>query len=226
MVASIIFGALLAWIQAAEPAAVPRISATDTAYLSCITWTGKEWTEPTARSASSPVLVSAKGLRAYAEVKVVVKGGSCENASTLHIASGSDHPSKVVYAQPKSGTGDGNGIRVVGWSPSGGKLLAEVNFWKYETDRGFTHLPVIYDASTGRTAEIRGLAKALERRFGQHCEYEPSLIGWKTEGTFLVKVSRTPPDESYEQHFCVTEPLVFAYDLLKQTVEHEPVSKN
>ncbi len=224
---SIIFGVLFAWMQVAEPAVTPRASATDTAYLSCTTWTGKGWTEPTARSASSPVLVSATGLRAYAEVKVVVKkDGSCENASTLNIASGTGRPSKVVYAEPKAGTGDGNGIRVVGWSPSGDKLLVEENFWKYETDRGFGHASVIYDASTGRAAEIRGLGEALERRLGQNCEYETALIGWKTEDKVLVKVSRTPPDESYEQHFCVTEPLDLTYDLRKHTLDPEPVSKN
>jgi hypothetical protein len=86
-----------------------------------------------------------------------VKDGSCENSSTLYVAQTVEQPFKISYAETPSGSADGNGIRLIGWSPSGDKLLAEVNFWEYETDRGFGHVPLIYDASTGTASEISGL---------------------------------------------------------------------
>lgn len=107
----------------------------------------------------------------------------------------------------------------IGWSASGEKLLAEVNFWKYETDRGFWHVPVVYDASTGTTSEIRGLDKALTRHFGSDCEFEPAVAGWNGNEQITVKVSKSAEDESYKQHFCVTEPRLLVYDLQRKTVQ-------
>ncbi len=212
-------GAVFASRQAAPQDKQPRVSATDTSYLSCTIWTGKEWTPSTSRSARTQMFESPKGYRAYGEVKVIVKDGSCENSSTLYVAQAAEKPFKVAYAEPRSGHGDGNGIRLIGWSASGGRLLAEVNFWKYETDRGFSHLPLIYDASTGTASEIRGLDKALTQHFGSDCEFEATVHGWKGNEQIVVKVSRPPEDESYEQRFCVSEPRLLVYDLRKETVQ-------
>ena len=110
MVIMIALGLAFSWWQAAETNAGPRVSATDTFYLSCTTWTGKEWTDLTARSARTPVLESPKGFRAYGEVKVVVKNGSCENTTTLHVASDPGSAFRIVYTKVPSAS-DGNGIR-------------------------------------------------------------------------------------------------------------------
>ncbi len=207
--------------QAAAQDAQPELSATDTSYLGCAIWTGKEWTPPTARSARTPLVESPKGYRAYTEVKVLVKNGSCENSTTLYVARGAGRAFTIAYAEPRSGSGGGNGIRLIGWSASGDKLLAEINFWKYFTDRGFWHVPLIYDASTGIASEIRGLDKALTRQFGSDCEFESAIEGWRNNEQILVKISRPPEDESYEQRFCVTEQRLLVYDLRKDTAQPE-----
>jgi hypothetical protein len=158
---------------------------------------------------------SPKGFRAYAEVKVLVKGGSCENTTTLYVASGADRAFRIAYAESRGG----NGIRLIGWSPTADKLLAEVNLWEYETDRGFVHVPLIYDASTGQAKEILALDQSLSCHFGPNCEFEFEVEGWKTNEQLLTKISRTPVSEEYEQHFCVTKPRVFVFDLQKGTVQ-------
>ena len=195
------------------------MSATDTSYLSCTIWTGKEWTPSTSRSARTEIFESPKGYRAYGDVQVIVKDGACENSSTLYVARAAEQPFRIAYAEPHSGHGDGNGIRLIGWSENGGKLLAEVTFWKYETDRGFAHVPLIYDASTGTASEIRGVDKALTQHFGSNCEFEATADHWNGNEQIVVRVSRPPEDESYEQRFCVTEPRLLVYDLRKEAVQ-------
>lgn len=203
----------------AQKANQPRVSATDTLYLSCTFWNGHEWTDKTARSARTQMAESPKAFRAYGEVSVVLSEEFCQNTSTLHVASGAGQPFKVVYTKADS---EGNGIHLIGWSPSGEKLLAEVNTWEYETDGGFDHIAVIYDASTGSAKEIPAVSEAVSRHFGPDCEFELAIAGWKTDAQILVKVSRPPKTESYEQHFCVNRPRTFVFDLARNTLQIEP----
>lgn len=190
-------------------------SATDASYLSCTVWNGHRWTEPTARSARTPLMQSSSGMRAYAEVKVVIKGESCENTTTLKVAAAVGEKFKTVYTK----TDNGNGMRLVGWSPNGDKLLAEVNLWEYETDRGWSHAGLIYDASSNSVKEISELDDALSRHFGPDCEFEQSIQGWKSNEQILVEVSKSPPNETYEQHFCVEHPVTFLFDLRNMTLK-------
>src|ERR1700686_1255899 len=126
----------------------PLVSSTDPFYLSCTVWTGNAWTPNTARSAQTKEIESRLGYRAYGEVQVTVdKDGSCKNTTELFVASPGDQAFKLVYSQAPSDN-DGNGIRLIGWAPSGDKLLAEVNLWRYETDGGYGHVAVVYDGST------------------------------------------------------------------------------
>jgi hypothetical protein len=163
---------------------------------------------------------SPKGFRAYAEVKAVVNEGNCENTTMLYVASGAGQKFRMVYAKTPSTT-DGNGIRLIRWSPSGAKLLAEVNLWRYETDGGFDHLALVYDASTEVAKELHP-DQALARHFGSSCEFELAVHGWKTDEQMLIKVSKSPESEAYVQHFCVKEPREFVFDLQKETVQPEP----
>src|SRR5438132_9502732 len=177
MITTIALGIVFASWKATAIDSQPRVSATDTAYLSCTVWTGKDWSRPAARSARTPVLESPNGFRAYGEVKVIVRGADCENTTTLYVAPRAGQEFKAAYTAPG---GDGNGIRLIGWSPNGDKLLAQVSFWKYETDRGFGHVPLIYDALTRQVIEIRAAGEALARHFGSDCEFEPALKAWKS----------------------------------------------
>jgi len=218
MNALIVLVLLFAWPQSADSKDQPLVSASDPAHLSCTVWTGKSWTSPKARSARTPQKQSAKGFVAYAEVKVAANGAECENTTTLYVAAGPGEKFRSVYAKGPSESG-GNGIRLVGWSPSGDQLLAEVTVWEYETDTGTGYIPVIYNASTNSTKELLVLGKALGRFFGADCEFEQSVRGWRNDQQIIVRVSRTPSSEEYEQHFCVDRPKLFAYDLQKDTLE-------
>lgn len=127
-------------------------------------------------------------------------------------------PFKIAQIEPRSGGVDGNGIRILGWSASGDKLLAELSFWKYATDKGYRRVPLIYDALTRTASEISGLGEALTRQFGSECEFEPRVEGWGGNAQILVKVSGAPEDSSQEKHSCVEEPRLFVYDLREQSV--------
>lgn len=184
-----------------------QLSATQTPYLSCTVWNGHAWTQPAASSARTPVIQAPKGLRAYAEVKVVIDNGTCVNTSTLYIANAVVE--KTVYIK----SGRGNGIHIIGWSPNGDKLLAEVNLWKYETDPGYEHVPVLYDVSSESTIEIPELNHALSEQFGSNCEFERTIQGWEDDEQILVKVSKSPAYGSHEQHFCAESPRIFVFNL-------------
>ena len=219
MVTALVFAALFGWWQSTDKKDQPLVSATDPTYLSCTVWTGNGWTKPEGRSARTALLTSSKGFRAYAEVKVEVDAdGSCDNTSTLYVGSGDSGPFQPV-AMKTPNLSDGNGIRLIGWSPSGEDLLLEVSLWKYETDLGFNHVIVVYDAAAHSVKEDRKLEDALMRHFGSECEFELGAKGWKTDRQILVTVSRTPVSDEYEQHFCVNKPQLFAYDLLKDSLQ-------
>jgi hypothetical protein len=210
----------LGWPQTAGKAAQPRISATDTAYLGCSAWTGEGWTPAITRTSRTTVNASPKGYRAYAEVKAVASGDACENTTRLYVTPAGGSAYKIAYTISPAAR-EGNGIRLIGWSPSGDKLLAEVNLWEYETDGGFDHVMLVYDAAA-RSAKVIHLDQAVSRRFGANCESELSIDAWKNEEQVLIKVSKSPEDESYKQHFCVSESRRFVFDLQKQALQADP----
>jgi hypothetical protein len=166
---------------------------------------------------------SPKGFRAYAEVKVAVqKDGSCENATTLYVASGVGQAFTIVYPKAPSAS-NGNGIRLIGWSPSGEKLLAEVNLWTYDSDTEYAHFPVIYDASKDATEEIPDVDQAVSRHFGADCLFELAVTGWKADDQILIKVSKSPEDGLYEVRSCVQGPQTFAFSLRNYTLQAYPL---
>ena len=212
MKASLILG--LFWLtaasvpsRAAQHSDRPRLSATQTPYLSCTVWNGHEWTQPAAGSARTPVLQAPKGMRAYAEVKVVVDKGTCTNTTMLYIANAVVE--KTVYVK----SGRGNGINIIGWSPNGDQLLAEVNLWQYENGSGYEHVAILYDVASESTIEIPELNHALSEEFGSRCEFERTIQGWKDDKQILVKVSQSPADGSHQQHSCVESPKTFLFNL-------------
>jgi hypothetical protein len=224
MNALVVLALLFAWPQSADKKDQPLVSATNPAYLACSVWTGKNWTAPTARSAKTPQKQSPKGFVAYADVKVAINGSECENTTTLYVASATGKKFRAVYVK-KGSESDGNGIRLIGWSPNGDQLLAEVTVWAYETDTGYEYIPIIYSAIANSTKEILTLGKALDRFFGPDCEFEQSVRSWRNDRQIIVRVSRTPLSDEYEQHFCFDKPKLLAYDLQKdnlQSIEATP----
>jgi hypothetical protein len=214
----IMIALLLSTLQSSDKKVQPLASATDTSFLSCTVWAGKEWAKPTERSAQTAVFQSPKGFRAYGEVKVAVNGNNCENTTTLYVFQALGEEFKIVYTK-NSSESDGNGIRLIGWSPDGSKLLAEVTTWKYNTDTGYGYTPVIFDVSTDSVKEISTLEKTLRKYFGSKCEFEHSVRSWISEHQIVVKISRTPESDKYGQHFCVDRPVLLVYDFQKDKLQ-------
>ena len=186
----------------------PLVSATNPTYLSCTFWTGKAFSKPEARSARTSIVRSPKGFLAYGEVKVEVQGDNCENTTTLFVATGEGKEFKAVYKKD----GDGNGIRIIGWSPGGDHLLAEITSWIYESDTGFEYTPVVYDVATSTAQENSALEKALKDRLG-NCSYEHNLTAWKTNTQVLVKISPFVDVDADDEYSCFKRPKLFLYDL-------------
>lgn len=187
----------------------PLVSATNPAYLSCTFWTGNAWSKPATRSARTPVVRSPKGFLAYGEVKVTIENDDCENATTLYVAAGEGKEFKSVYKKE----GGGNGIRIIGWSPGGDQLLAEVTSWAYETDTGFEYTPVIYDSATSTALENSALEKALVDHLGKDCSFEHNLTHWKTDRQVFVKVSPYQAVDGSDEYSCVKKSKLFIFDL-------------
>jgi hypothetical protein len=207
---------LFSWLQSSQKDDQPLVSATNTAYLSCTVWTGKEWSKPTARSARTPVKQSPKGYRAYGEVSATVDGDDCDNTSSLYVAAPGAKEFKVVYTTSQGG---GNGIHLLDWSPNGNQLLAEVTSWTYESDSGFGYLPLIYNSSSNSARELEAMDKTLTRFFGANCDFQDNVRGWRNDEQLLVRVSPPLTTEEDEEYFCVKRPRLFAYDLQKDTLQ-------
>lgn len=208
MIFVLVLSLFLAGVPQANKNDEPLVSVTNPTYLSCTFWTGKAWSEPAARSARTSIVRSPKGFLAYGEVKVAVQGDDCENTTTLRVATGEGKEFKTVYKKD----GGGNGIRIIGWSPSGDHLLAEITSWTYESDIGFEYTAVIYDAATSTAQENSALEKALRDHLG-NCSYEHNLTHWKTNTQVLVKVSPYVDVDGSDEYSCLKQPKLFLFDL-------------
>lgn len=208
MIWVLLLNSLLAGTPQANKNNEPLVSATNPTYLSCTFWTGKAFSKLEARSARTAIVRSPKGFLAYGEVKVEVQGDDCENTTTLYVATGEGKEFKAVYKKD----GGGNGVRVVGWSPSGERLLAEITSWIYESDTGFEYTPVIYDSATSTAQEDSAMEKALKDYLG-NCSYLHNLTHWKTDTQVVVKVSPYLDVDGSDEYSCIKQPKLFVFDL-------------
>jgi hypothetical protein len=191
-------------------------TANDLSFISC--WPENQDPKPILRSFVSPTSISETGWRAYASVTAEGENLSCHNATALYIAKPDSAFAPVFRAVPK-GTQDGNGIRIVGWSPSGNKLLAEATDWAYGSDAGLNRTVLIYDAARGlRTVDID---KSLNERFGRECLFDYTVVRWESESTILLSV--LPLHENLEERPpCVTRQTTFVYDIENGSMRSEP----
>jgi len=168
------------------------------------------------RSVRSPIFRSDTGL-AYAEVsaKAVADGDvrNCSNTVRLfYSASGTDP--KVVW----SGHQDFNGlgITVFGWSQTGTLLLFQTRTWPYDSDADEVRRGLVFDSATGKVRDLK-LTSVFTAVFGSKCEFEHNVLGWESDRTIRVRISRTPLTDHYQQVFCVKEPVDYTFDLSTST---------
>lgn len=191
---------------------------TNTSSLSC--WEGHNRSNFQSRKAKTAVFQSSAGF-AYAEVQAeastdAVGAEFCKNMAQLFYSrDGKDY--KSVYA--KAGLEDqGVGMRVIGWSSSGTNLLIELSVWGYDRDTEVVKSALMLDAGAGQVRELP-LDDAFEHILGKDCEFDSSLVGWQTDDNILVRVTKTPPTNRYEQTFCVDKPTVYSFSLKNGTMQ-------
>ena len=84
-------------------------------------------------------------------------------------------------------TDDGNGMRLIGWSRKGTKLLAELARWTYGTDTGMDRDVIVYDSTSGKISKF-DVAESLSRHFGSDCAFEFETKAWHEPGAVVVAV--------------------------------------
>lgn len=180
----------------------------DAASLSC--WRTKGSFH--SRVAKTPVFRSTAGI-VYAEVsaKAITDGNvrNCTNTARLFYSATGNDP-KVVW----NGHQDWNGlgITVFGWSQTGTLLLFQTRTWPYDSDADEVHRGLVFDSATGKVRDLK-LASAFTALFGSKCEFEQNVLGWESDRTIKVRISRTPLTDHYEQVFCVKAPVDYTFDL-------------
>lgn len=168
------------------------------------------------RSVRTPLFRSGTGL-AYAEVsaKAITDGDvrHCSNAARLfYSASGSDP--KVVW----NGHEDlnGLGIDIFAWSQSGTLLLFQARTWPYDSDADEVRRGLVFDSATGKVRDLK-LASVFTALFGSKCEFAQTVLGWESELSIKVRISRPPLTDHYKQVFCVKVPVDYTFDLSTST---------
>lgn len=200
----------LAFLLAATAIPLFAQSEPPTATLSC-------WADPTTfRSAKARTssFHSEKAGDAYAEVTATASTAPdsvhiCSNTVRLfHASDAKDY--KVIFQDHRSG--GGLGIAILGWSKTGTELLFQISGWPYESDAYVERRALLFDSSSQRIRPVP-VVVAFRKMFGSNCEFDERVLGWHGENALLVRISKTPLTESYDQKFCVEKPTDYVFDL-------------
>ena len=57
------------------------------------------------------------------------------------------------------------------------------------------------------------LTSVFTALFGSKCEFAQTVLGWDSDHSIKVRISRTPLTDHYAQEFCVKAPVDFTFDL-------------
>jgi len=168
------------------------------------------------RAVKTPIFRSDAGL-AYAEVsaKAITDGDvrNCSNAARLFYSTSGSDP-KVVWRGHQDF--NGLGITIFGWSQAGTLLLFETHTWPYDSDADEIRRGLVFDSATGKVRDLR-LESAFTALFGSKCEFMQTVLGWESNHSIKVRISRTPDTDHYQQVFCVKAPVDYTFDLSTRT---------
>jgi hypothetical protein len=169
------------------------------------------------RAVKTPIFRSDAGL-AYAEVsaKAITDGDvrNCSNTARLFYSATANSP-KVVWSGHQEL--DGLGITIFGWSQSGTLLLFQTRTWPYDSDADEVRRGLVFDSATGKVRDLK-LTSVFTALFASKCEFAQTVLGWKSDHSIKVRISKTPLTDRYEQEFCVKAPVDFTFDLSTRTV--------
>jgi hypothetical protein len=142
-------------------------------------------------------------------------GRFCANSVHLFYSADGKRYAKI-YSEARE---NGLGVRLVGWSPDGDKLLVELRKWGYDSDAINVGLALVFDASSRQIRNIH-LYEKFERLFGKSCEFDVSPVAWQEESSILVRVTRTAFADYYDQKFCVSHPTQYVWNFQTETLTH------
>jgi hypothetical protein len=168
------------------------------------------------RAVKTPIFRSDAGL-AYAEVsaKAITDRDvrNCSNSARLFYSATGNDPKLVWRAHQDL---NGLGITIFGWSPSGKLLLFQTRTWPYDSDADEVRRGIVFDSATGKVRDLK-LASVFSALFGSKCEFAQTVLGWESDQSIKVRISRTPLTDHYEQVFCVKVPVDYTFDLSTST---------
>jgi hypothetical protein len=157
------------------------------------------------RVAKTPVFRSSAGI-VHAEVTAKAIAGG--DVRLLYSADG--NAPKMVWSAHQDL--NGLGITIFGWSQNGTLLLFQTRTWPYDSDADEVRRGLVFNSATGKVRDLK-LASVFTALFGSKCEFEQNVLGWESDHTIKVRVSRTPLTDHYEQVFCVKAPVDYTFDL-------------
>lgn len=192
----------------------------ETTRLSC--WDGMADGSFGSRIGRSGVVVGPTGHRAYTEVHALALAGrtpdmrSCQNISTLYLATGPEGEFRPLFQQRPGGEGrNGNSITIVDFSPDGSRIMANLDTWTYRTEID-SPLVIVLDIEGQRTGKLDAAA-AVRQRFGDDCSFHIEGAGFADDGSPLIRI--TPPAGRDDGEPCVAQPLLARYNVAMRTVD-------
>jgi len=184
-------------------------SAQDTIFVSC--WSGPRSENYRSRDVRGPTIASGTGQKAYVTVKATATGGGCRNETKLFTAGPTGGFRKIFEAKSNQ-TDDGNGMRLIGWSRDGTKLLAELGRWTHESDVPMDRQVVTYDSGSGKISQF-DVAEGLSKHFGRGCAFEFATKGWHETDDVVVEVTEDKDSEADGIKSCVRRATRFVVNL-------------
>jgi hypothetical protein len=154
----------------ASPQEVPIEISEDTHEVTCF---DDQWDLKGSRVVRTPFLVSRdRQHRAYVQVEAIVKKQEevpvrCSNTSRLYVASPGESEFRLVFRLEPRRHLQGNGIRLVDWSPDSRLLLVDMHQWQYASD-SIGNSPLIYDVEADKLTSL-SQSWALSTFFGREC---------------------------------------------------------
>lgn len=176
-----------------------------------------------ARNYESPVLVSPdEQWRAYASVEAKPGKVGCSNVSTLQVQGPNDSTFQIVHTIKPDLQIQGNGLKLVSWSPQHHLLAIRVLYWQDGSDAGGYSL-LVYDADRKRAIEP-DLAKLFARRYlKKECAFDiTNVLGFDSRNRVLFEANDKydgTEDEPAPTTRCLSAPTVWVLDLEANQLE-------
>lgn len=185
----------------------------DASSLSC--WAAQMFKS---RKAKTPVFRSVRGF-AYGDTTAEAATDTehahlCSNRVRLFYSQ-DGHNYKRVYETRRER--NGVGIRLLGWSEDGEKLLIQLEEYPYDSDAMTVRTALVFEPASEQVKDLH-LVQALQRVFGKECEFDQTVMGWKSLDSILVRITRTPHTDHYKQVFCVSSPTLYTFSLRTKSV--------